>query len=146
MSDSNGSNTGGSTDQGATSRLGSFAGTHPDFKDDVPESFKQARQLTHDFDDVRDPLIKKQIEDLHKTESQRREGGNGGSHMVKRQKPHPELKPNHTGAHPATRQSFNQAWLQEQRLARFSEFEIERLRRKQRSQNQDNTQQYVPQR
>ncbi len=141
MNNSNDSNTDGS--QGEASRLGSFAGTHPDFRDDVPESFKQAPYLTRDFNNARDPLIKQQIEDMQKTESQRREErSGGGSTMIKRQKPHLELKPNHTGAHPATRQSFNQAWLQEQRSARMNNFEEERIKRKQQKPTQ--TQQYTP--
>ena len=116
MSDNN-NNT---SNQGGSSRLGSFAGTHPDFKDDVPDSFKNAPDMTRDFDKARDPFIRAQIEDLQKTESERR-GSGGGWWIIwkKTDKAQPKLKLDPPYIPAMGRDEFNHTWLQHQRNARI---------------------------
>ncbi len=108
----------------------SFSGKHPDFANDVPDSFRNAPAHRREFDYARDPFIAKQLEAMKLTEAQRRgdsERG-GGSEMVKRDKPHPELRPEHEQA--PIRETFNRAWLREQREARLNELEWQRAERR----------------
>ncbi len=72
------------------------------------------------FDKARDPLSNCQIEDIDKSETGRREESGGGSQMVKRHRPFPELKPSFALAQYAIREAFNRAWLREQRAARLA--------------------------
>ena len=105
----------------------SFAGKHPELANDNPESFRQAPPLHRDFDLARDPYIAKQIRAMEQTEAQRRgdsEHTGDGSQMVKRDKPFPELRPDFEQA--PMRETFNRAWLREQREARMMELERQR--------------------
>jgi hypothetical protein len=108
----------------------SFSGTHPDFANDVPDSFRNAPAHRREFDMVRDPYIAKQIRAMELTEAQRRGESerSGGSEMVKRDKPQPELRPKHEQA--PIRETFNRAWLREQREARLNELERQRAERR----------------
>lgn len=111
----------------------SFSGKHPDFANDVPNNFRNAPAHRREFDYARDPYIAKQLEAMKLTEAQRRgesERG-GGSEMLKRDKPHPELRPDHEQA--PIRETFNRAWLREQREARLNELERQRAQRMERS-------------
>jgi len=113
----------------------SFSGKHPDFAGDVPDSFRNAPPHRREFDYARDPYIAKQLEAMKLTEAQRRGESeqSGGSEMVKRDKPHPELRPEHEQA--PIRETFNRAWLREQREARLNE--LERQRAERRHENSD---------
>lgn len=105
----------------------SFAGKHPELANDNPESFLQAPPLHRDFDLARDPYIAKQIRAMEQTEAQRRgdsERSGGGSQMVKRDKPIPELRPDFEQA--PIRETFNRAWLREQRDARLADLNRQR--------------------
>lgn len=108
----------------------SFSGKHPDFANDVPDSFRNAPLQRREFDYARDPFIAKQLEAMKLTEAQRRGESerSGGSEMVKRDKPHPELRPEHEQA--PIRETFNRAWLREQREARLNELERQRAQRR----------------
>ena len=77
------------------------------------------------FDHARSPEISQQLNDLQKSEKQRREEGERGSNMVKQDKPYPELRPK-LNLEPK-RSSFNQAWLREQRAARLEQYQTERM-------------------
>lgn len=115
---------------GLSSSTTSFSGKHPDFANDVPDSFRNAPLQRREFDYARDPYIAKQLNAMELTEAQRRgesERG-GGSEMVKRDKPHPELRPDHEQA--PIRETFNRAWLREQREARLNELERNRAQRR----------------
>jgi hypothetical protein len=108
----------------------SFAGKHPELANDNPESFRQAPPLHREFDLARDPYIAKQIRAMEQTEAQRRgesERSGGGSQMVKRDKPFPELRPEFEQA--PIRETFNRAWLREQREARLMELNRQREHR-----------------
>jgi hypothetical protein len=105
----------------------SFAGKHPELANDNPESFRQAPPLHREFDLARDPYIAKQIRAMEQTEAQRRgesERSGGGSQMVKRDKPFPELRPEFEQA--PIRETFNRAWLREQREARLADLTRQR--------------------
>ena len=68
-----------------------------------------------------------QLKAMEKTEAQRRgesERGGRSSNMVKLDKPFPELRPANENA--PIRESFNRAWLREQREARMAEYERQR--------------------
>jgi len=113
----------------------SFSGKHPDFANDVPDSFRNAPLQRRKFDYARDPYIAKQLEAMELTEAQRRGDSerSGGSEMVKRDKPHPELRPEHEQA--PIRETFNRAWLREQREARLNELERQRAERRESSEH-----------
>ncbi|GKS69790.1 hypothetical protein W03_17940 [Nitrosomonas sp. PY1] len=108
----------------------SFSGKHPDFANDVPDSFRNAPLQRREFDYARDPYIAKQLNAMELTEAQRRGDSerSGGSEMVKRDKPHLELRPEHEQA--PIRETFNRAWLREQREARLNELERQRAQRR----------------
>ncbi len=108
----------------------SFSGKHPDFANDMPDSFRNAPSQRREFDYARDPYIAKQLEAMKLTEAQRRGDSerSGGSKMVKRDKPHPELRPAHEQG--PIRETFNRAWLREQREARLNELERQRAERR----------------
>ena len=104
--------------------------------DDVAMNLPRARW---EFDVNRDPLMRRQIEDLAKTEAQRRreqesggEGtsGNGGrgSKMVKKDKPALNLKPPRNVASEVDRQTFKANWLAEQANAVMAKADIHRSR------------------
>ncbi|MDQ3186735.1 MAG: hypothetical protein M3Q16_09855 [Pseudomonadota bacterium] len=64
---------------------------------------------------------------MEQTEAQRRgdtERTGGGSQMVKRDKPFPELRPDFEQA--PIRETFNRAWLREQRAARLADLNRQR--------------------
>lgn len=108
-------------------RSTSFAGKRPELAGDIPDTFHQAPPNRREFDHARDPYISMQLKDMEKTESQRRgesERNGRGSEMVKLDKPFPELRPANENA--PIRESFNCAWLREQREARMAEYERQR--------------------
>lgn len=94
----------------------------------MPASFQHAPPLHREFDLARDPYIAKQIRAMEQTEAQRRgESGHSGdgSQMVKRDKPFPELRPEFEQT--PIRETFNRAWLREQRDARLAELNQQRV-------------------
>ncbi|SCX83191.1 hypothetical protein SAMN05216420_10137 [Nitrosospira sp. Nl5] len=115
------------SDNSSAAQTTSFAGKHPELANDNPESFRQAPPLHRAFDLARDPYIAKQIMAMEQTEAQRRgdtERSGGGSQMVKRDKPFPELRPEFVQA--PIRETFNRAWLREQRDARLADLNRQR--------------------
>ena len=131
----------------------SFSGKHPDFANDVPDSFRNAPLQRQEFDYARDPYIAKQIRAMELTEAQRRGESerSGGSEMVKRDKPHPELRPEHEQG--PIRETFNRAWLREQREARLADLERQRAERREnpehsiyRDREEQRQKQYGPER
>ncbi len=88
----------------------------------VPSRLQQADHLRHNFEHARDPYISSQLKDLEKSESKRRQEGDG-SRMVKLHKPFPELKPKHD--RPPIREAFNKNWLSEHRRNQIKQFEAE---------------------
>jgi len=119
-------------------RTTSFSGKHPELAGEIPASFRQAPPHRQQFDHARDPTVSKQLKAMELTESQRRgesERGGRGSEMVKLDKPFPELRPEHERA--PIRETFNRAWLREQREARMADYE--RQREQQRAIEQSNT-------
>jgi hypothetical protein len=86
------------------------------------EAVTNLPRVRHAFDLNRDPYIRKQIQDNEKSESQRRQeqaGGRteGGSGMVKRDKPVPAPHPPSSMRQSVDRQNFQGRWLAEQRDA-----------------------------
>ena len=109
------------------SRTTSFAGKDPELAGDSPATFRQVPSHRQAFDHARDPYTSMQLKDMGKTETQRRgdsERAGHGSEMVKKSKPFPELRPANENA--PIRESFNRAWLREQREARLAELERQR--------------------
>ncbi len=113
----------------AVRNAASFAARHPDLGSGQPEAFLKAAPSRSAFDQARDPLIKVQIEDLKKTEAQRREEGGRGSNMVRQDRPKVEAKPDIEFADGAVRVTFNAAWLREQREARIAQYKEQRAER-----------------
>lgn len=117
---------------GAAGRTASgFAARHPDLAAATPQAFRDAPASRVAFDHARDPLISRQLDDLKKTEAQRREEGGRGSNMVRRDRPSPEHHPGPEFTEAPIRQSFNNAWLKEQRAARLAEYAQARAARSQ---------------
>ena len=74
--------------------------------------------LRDQFERNRDPYIAMQLDDLNKTEAQRREEQTGrGSNMINKDQPAPALKPSPEWREPVERAQFNRDWLKEQRDA-----------------------------
>lgn len=112
-------------DNGANSQpTVSVAGSIGDLPHGAPDSFHDARNVRSEFTHVSDPMIGAQLKDMKLSEVQRRDKYARASGMVKQDKPRPELW-NKTNDAPK-RQSFNQAWVREQREARLAEFRSER--------------------
>jgi len=86
----------------------SFAMSEPSLRDKAPPSLKRAGSIRENFT-------------IANEARRAQEGVQRGSSMVKRQKPFPELKPNY--ADYLKRNSFNQEWLQQQRVAKLEELQ-----------------------
>ncbi len=117
----------GNDDRYVSPRTTSFAGKTPELAGDMPATFRRAPSQRQAFDYARDPYVSMQLKDMEKTEAQRRgenERNGRGSEMVKLDKPFPELRPVNENA--PIRESFNRAWLREQREARLDEYERQR--------------------
>lgn len=120
----------GSDDRNVSPRTTSFAGKHPELANDMPASFRKAPSQRREFDNVRDPYIGKQLTEMKQTEAHRRgemDRSGRGSEMVKLNKPFPELRPKLEQA--PIRESFNRAWLREQREARLADLYRQREER-----------------
>ncbi|MXS77912.1 hypothetical protein ABF87_08030 [Nitrosomonas sp. JL21] len=118
------------------SRTTSFSGKHPQLGSDTPASFQRAPSSRREFDQVRDPYYARQMKVMELTEAQRRgdsERTGRGSEMVKLNKPFPELRPKSEQI--PIRETFNRAWLREQREARLND--LERQRAKQQFERSD---------
>jgi len=112
-------------------RTTSFSGKHPRLGNDTPASFQTAPSSRREFDQVRDPYYARQLKAMELTEAQRRgdaERTGRGSGMVKRDKPFPELRPKSEQA--PIRETFNRAWLCEQREARLVDLEQQRTQQR----------------
>ena len=109
----------------ASHSVGSFAGSQPDLAQNAPVNLRELRALRVPFDHARSPEISMQLNDLQKSEKQRREEGDRGSDMVKQDSPYPELRPKHELK--PKRASFNQAWLKEHRAAQLAQYKTERM-------------------
>lgn len=74
--------------------------------------------IQREFDLNRDPLVRRQVLDLNRSEAQRRGDGSGrGSGMVERDRPNPHPRPPAETGHPVDQASFSSRWLVEQRDA-----------------------------
>lgn len=103
------------SDQGSRNSGRSFSSQDESLRRDTPVSLKEVHAANPQFNRVTDPWKAKQLEDMNKTEAQRREEGSRGSEMVKKDKPTPALKPSNENE--PVRQTFNKAWLKEHRDA-----------------------------
>ena len=81
----------------------------------MPSYFVKAPDLETAFQRNRDPSFAAQLDDLKKTEAQRREEQQGsGSSMVRDDKPAPALTPPPEIRREPDRSRFNEAWAKEQ--------------------------------
>lgn len=86
------------------------------------EAMAQLPAIRREFDRNRDPMIAKQMSDLGKTESERREEQSGrGSEMVKKDRPMANLNPPKEIAAPMDAEKFRGRWLSEQRSAAMAD-------------------------
>ena len=106
-----------------------YAARDKDLSAGTPASLRAVPAPGGPFDHARDPHISRQIRDMEKSETQRREEGGRGSKMIRLHKPFPELKPKRDLSDSPIRQAFNRAWFQEQRAARFAELDKQRAQR-----------------
>lgn len=82
------------------------------------EAVARLPPIRNDFERNRDPSIKAQLNDLEKTEAQRRDEQTGrGSHMIRSDQPRNTLKPPRHIAAPIDASNFQGQWLKEQRNA-----------------------------
>lgn len=93
----------------APPRTASYAGKHPELAGDIPAGFRTAPSPRRAFNDVREHTGR-------------------GSEMVRRDKPFPELRPEHEQA--PIREAFNREWLREQRESRLADLERQREERR----------------
>ena len=107
----------------AKARTGaSYASRKPGLREGMPEGLRRAGSTRTPFDHARDPWLSKQLKAEKQSEAKRRETGDG-SKMVKLHKPFPELRPKQ--ARGPIRDSFNRAWLREERAAQMQQFEAQ---------------------
>lgn len=86
------------------------------------DSMGKLPAVRREFDLNRDPYIRRQILDLEKTETQRREEQGGrGSRMVGKDKPAPSLRPPKNTGKNVDRKVFRDKWLAEQRGAAMAQ-------------------------
>lgn len=113
-----------------------YAMHEPSLREQAPDCLRRARPLWHEFEKVNDKQ-----QGLHNnkvfTEDayQRNQGEDGGSKMVKRQKPFPEMKPENY--YDVKKSSFNKAWIQEQRDAQMAYLSNQRESMEQRNQRSE---------
>ena len=109
----------------------------------MPVSLRKAPPSRSEFNLARDPLIKRQMEAMKKTEAERREEGGRGSRMVRLHKPIPALKPKSEFAQGVLSDTFNREWLREQREAYFADMNRQRLELREQIQEYDMPQRQV---
>ncbi len=119
----------------------SHSWSHAELRAQAPQSLRLTQSIGEPFDYARDPLIRKQLEDERRTESQRRESQGRESQMVKLHRPFPELRPKQEQG--PLRAAFNASWLKEQRSARMAEFRAQALERQQQQSNDNPTMEYA---
>jgi len=119
----------------------SHSSREPSLRGGLPESLRNAEPVRRPFDHARDPYLSKQLNDLKKTEAQRR-GEGDGSRMVKLHKPFPELKPKHDLSQ--IRQTFNKNWMQEAHAARMTQFDEQERHMRSEARNDRQYQPSVP--
>ena len=108
----------------------SYAGRESGLSGGQPESFRAAPSPRLPFRLAEDPIRRREQEANQKAETQRRDESSRGSLMVKLDKPFPDLKPSRDLAEGPVRESFNRAWLREQREARYAEYDRQRAERR----------------
>jgi len=99
-----------------------YASRKPGLREAMPEQLREAGSSKTPFDHARDPWLSKQLKAERQSEAKRRETGDG-SKMIKLHKPFPELRPKNERA--PIRQSFNRAWLHEEREAKMKQFDAQ---------------------
>ena len=82
-----------------------------------PSKLDSIPPITLTFERERCPYHAKQLEDASKSEAERREQGERGSSMVKRQQPQHIMRPPQAMATGPDRAAFNQQWNRECRQA-----------------------------
>ncbi|MEM9128182.1 MAG: hypothetical protein AAGA97_00415 [Pseudomonadota bacterium] len=108
--------------------------TYQQFREEHPwptgEVLQNLPRVRWDFGRSRDPLIAKQMDDLNKTETERREEETRRqARMVVRDKPQHNLRPPKSMARGSDRRKFASQWLREQRDAAMEQarkFELAR--------------------
>ena len=100
-----------------------FAMSEPSLREQAPSCLRRAGPLREQFVAANDRQEKPPANILNDGDRSKDEE-RGGSQMVKRQKPFPELKPSY--AHYLKRTSFNQEWIREQRAEKIHQFELQR--------------------
>lgn len=83
-----------------------------------PEAMAQLPNLGRTFDLNRDPYVRAQRLDEHKTEAQRRDdGAEQGSGVIEQEAAKPAFRPPEHIRKPVDREHFNERWLAKQRAA-----------------------------
>lgn len=102
----------------------SFAWHDPTLRAAAPLRLLRQRVLRDVFEPARDPLIAAQHRAMEQTEATRRGEGERGSSMVRKDRPHPQLRPKQEPG--PTRAAFDRAWLREYRAARMADYQAQR--------------------
>ena len=114
---------------------------------DVPAFYAKAPDVHRAFDRNRDPYVAKQLEDLDKTERERREESQGrSSGMVGKDKPGMAFTPPEEIRKAVTRSKFNRDWVREQYDAAMKNADLEHQRMSLEQGYQQSRQQQGPER
>lgn len=101
-----------------------YANSDPGLRQHMPKALREMRPVAAPFNEaVRGTSAPPQRREDTRTDAQT----GRGSEMVKKDRPHPELRPKYETQ--PKRDAFNQAWLKEARAARMAGYEAQRAQR-----------------
>ena len=101
-----------------TSAYVSYSMQEPSLRDQAPACLRRAGPLSRDFEIANSNQQQSSENPVLKEDAWKRDDSDGGSKMVKRQKPFPEMKPENY--YEVKKSFFDRAWIQEQRDAQMA--------------------------
>lgn len=107
-----------------TSAYVSYSMQEPSLREQAPACLRRAGPLSRDFEIANSNQQRTSEHPVLKEDAWQRDDSDGGSKMVKRHKPFPELKPKND--YDVRKSSFDRAWIQEQRDAQMAFFSDQR--------------------
>lgn len=101
-----------------TSAYVSYSMQEPSLREQAPACLRRAEPLSRDFEIANSNQQRTSENPVLKEDAWQRDDSDGGSKMVKRQKPFPERKPENY--YEVKKSFFDRAWIQEQRDAQMA--------------------------